>query len=120
MASIYNISAWTTSTYYRKNSVVSANGLYYYALVNHTSSATGLFQDSYSANTWGGVGVDDVGNAKPSFFWKPSYDLVVKQDPRIKSIKFGDGYEQRVKDGINNMLIAVDASFDDIDLDEAT
>ena len=39
--------------------------------------------------------------------------------PRTKNIKFGDGYEQRFKDGINNDLLSLSLNFDGRDLLEA-
>jgi phage-related protein len=38
------------------------------------------------------------------FDWVPSYQLDIEVAPRIRSVKFGDGYEQRMKDGINNIV----------------
>lgn len=39
------------------------------------------------------------------FTWTPSIGGAdVSYQPRIKSIQFGDGYEQRAGDGINNNL----------------
>ncbi|MBD2816487.1 phage tail protein [Xenorhabdus sp. Flor] len=40
----------------------------------------------------------------PEFTWRPQDHYEVSNEPRVKVIKFGDGYEQRVKDGINNQL----------------
>lgn len=39
-----------------------------------------------------------------TFHWCVSPNLSAKAEPKIKTIKFGDGYEQRIKDGINNDL----------------
>jgi len=36
-----------------------------------------------------------------TFTWIPSYTSSVAIEPRVFSAKFGDGYEQRVQDGIN-------------------
>ena len=40
-------------------------------------------------------------------------------EPKVKSIKFGDGYEQRMADGINNDLIKISMSFDGRNTKEA-
>lgn len=37
-----------------------------------------------------------------TFTWKPSTGASVSNEPRIKEAKFGDGYIQRMPDGINN------------------
>ncbi|TEA26239.1 phage tail protein [Candidatus Schmidhempelia bombi] len=39
-----------------------------------------------------------------TFFWQVAPSMSEKAEPKIKTIKFGDGYEQRIKDGINNDL----------------
>ncbi|MBG2802692.1 phage tail protein [Proteus mirabilis] len=39
-----------------------------------------------------------------TFKWKVKPDMKKQFDPRVKSVKFGDGYEQRRSDGINNNL----------------
>ena len=35
------------------------------------------------------------------FTWNPDYGASVQRQPRTKNIRFGDGYEQRIPDGIN-------------------
>lgn len=37
-----------------------------------------------------------------TFTWKPSYGTDLTDKPRVLAAKFGDGYEQRAPDGINN------------------
>lgn len=39
-----------------------------------------------------------------TFTWKVRPDMRAESEPRIKSVSFGDGYEQRRPDGINNDL----------------
>ena len=36
--------------------------------------------------------------------WQPQYGASVDREPSIKRVRFGDGYEQRMVDGINAML----------------
>ncbi|MBE8597923.1 phage tail protein [Xenorhabdus sp. BG5] len=48
---------------------------------------------------------------KPEFKWRPQDNYEVSHEPRVKVIKFGDGYEQRIKDGINNQLKKYQLSF---------
>lgn len=40
--------------------------------------------------------------ARETFNWQPSYDSQMSQEPLVTVTKFGDGYELRVPDGINN------------------
>lgn len=39
-----------------------------------------------------------------TFHWQVAPQMSEKAEPKIKTIKLGDGYEQRIKDGINNDL----------------
>lgn len=36
-----------------------------------------------------------------TFTWNPEFGASVEKKPKVKSITFGDGYEQRVRDGLN-------------------
>ena len=38
------------------------------------------------------------------FNWQVAPNMTEKAEPKIKTVKLGDGYEQRSKDGINNDL----------------
>lgn len=38
------------------------------------------------------------------FHWNVSPDMVVNVEPKTRVVKFGDGYEQRQQNGINNDL----------------
>lgn len=46
------------------------------------------------------------------FTWLPSYNAQVDSEPRNLSNSFGDGYEQRVGDGINNDMLKWSLRFD--------
>lgn len=37
-----------------------------------------------------------------TFTWSPTYNTAVSNKPRVKTTKFGDGYQQRIADGINS------------------
>ncbi len=37
------------------------------------------------------------------FTWPPAWNASLNVRPRVLSAQFGDGYEQRIADGINNM-----------------
>lgn len=120
---IYNIANWANSTNYVKNDIVSNGGSYYYALVSHVSDPSQTFAQTVAANPslWGGVGTDPVsGQTKPQFIWTPSYQGSVVVNPRIKKIQYGDGYEQRLSDGINSILLELNLSFDTRTSQEAT
>lgn len=40
--------------------------------------------------------------AAPVFIWTPSFTTNLQKKPRVQSAQFGDGYEQRMRDGINS------------------
>lgn len=39
--------------------------------------------------------------AKPVFSWLPEFSSTNTEEPAVKTIKFGDGYEARISDTIN-------------------
>lgn len=118
-SSIYNVPAWTAATIYRKNDIVNVSDYIFYSTQNHTSG--GSFTTDRDANLWGGYAVaTDNGETKPNFFWTPSYNNTIQNTPKVKKMQFGDGYQQRTPDGINNILLNLDFSFDNRNNDEAT
>lgn len=121
--SIFNIANWANSTSYLKNDIVFDGSFYFYSLKDHTSHASQSFSQTRSDNPdlWGGVGVDpNTGESKAQFIWTPSYQSSVTINPRVKAIKFGDGYEQRIRDGINTILLELDLRFDNRSAQEIT
>ena len=56
----------------------------------------------------------------PHFIWTPAYNMSVSHEPRVRSIKFGDWYEQRIQDVINADLIKISLTFDGRDMKEST
>lgn len=105
MANIYDISNWNTNINYNIEDIVFYNGFYYYATTKHNSGFS--FDDSM----WDGV-INFNGTNKPFFLWKPSYNSEVPIKPAIKKIQFGDGYSQANPDGINNILLTLNLTFD--------
>ena len=47
----------------------------------------------------------------PTFNWIPDYHCAIEVEPRVMAARFGDGYEQRVEDGINAQPKAWDLTF---------
>ncbi len=45
------------------------------------------------------------------FIWQPDWKMKRKKKPSVNMIKFGDGYEQRQQNGINNNLRTYDVTF---------
>ena len=124
MASIYDISNWNVpaSSTYKKNDIVKHGGYYWYALKTVPASQTPAIGSQY----WGGMANAPSSShasasniTAPHFIWIPSYNISVNHAPRSKSIRFGDGYEQRFKDGINNDLINISLNFEGRNTQEA-
>lgn len=120
-SNIYDISIWIASTSYSLNDIVywikDDKKSYYYCQVAHTASD---FDVDYNANFWGGTQIFGNPKYKPIFIWLPSYNSDIDQTPKNKYISFGDGYQQRTKDGINNNLINTNLNFENRDLSEVT
>lgn len=51
------------------------------------------------------------------FDWAESDRSSIDTTPRVKAVAFGDGYEQRAPDGLNNLAQEFPLSFDDVDND---
>jgi phage-related protein len=54
----------------------------------------------------------------PSSAPSPDYALSAKVKPRIVTARFGDGYAQRSRDGLNNIDRTWDVRWTDLSLDE--
>lgn len=51
----------------------------------------------------------------PSFDWGESSALTLDETPRVTATGYGDGYEQRSADGINNLAQVWDLNFEEVD-----
>ncbi|WGE30529.1 phage tail protein [Edwardsiella tarda] len=45
------------------------------------------------------------------FNWPVKPDMAIRSEPRVSRVAFGDGYEQRRPDGLNNNLRQYDVTF---------
>ncbi|EGT3623346.1 phage tail protein [Morganella morganii] len=45
------------------------------------------------------------------FKWRPEDACQINNEPKVRVAKFGNGYEQRAKDGINNQLKTYNLAF---------
>jgi phage-related protein len=113
MASIYDtIPTWSSSTTYSKYDIVlGSDSRYYYSLIDSNNGAGN--NPTTQANLqvkWDGY-INFNSNLVPNFFWKPSYQTTISSDPRIRMVQFGNGYQQRIPDGINTNLVMFDINF---------
>ena len=116
-SSIYNIQAWSSLITYKSFDVYSYNGKYYYVIQDHSAKSPGI---ALAQGYVDGLGLDGSGRQRYRFFWIPSYNSNINLNPKIKSIRFGDGYETRNADGINNLLLELDLAFENRSLTEYT
>ena len=125
MASIYNIPDWNVpaDSTYSKNDIVKYDSYYWYAIQDVPAAQTPAVGSAY----WNGVitvalttHTQSPVGTKPYFFWKPSYGVQVSNTPKVRSVRYGDGYEQRFKDGIFNNLLRVTMNIDSAGEKEAT
>jgi len=126
--SIYNIPVHNKNKAYSKNDIVMVketplvstgvptNLKYYYALIDVPSGEDTLVTNSAY---WGGY--ENINNTQsyPLFLWTPSYNVAVQHAPRVKSVIFGNGYQQRSPDGLYSGLIKIDLTFDKRDEKES-
>lgn len=115
---IYQIDSWAPGIQYYKNKILTQNNLFYYAAQNYTSDATSINNDINNGNLGGYIYYN--GTNKPYFTWKHSYKASNKNTPRVKTIVFGDGYAQRVPDGINTLLLNYTLTFEAREIHEIT
>jgi phage-related protein len=113
MASIYDsISSWSSSTTYNKYDIVKgSDNKFYYSIIN---SNVGITNNPVTTTNlqvdWDGYILLN-GILIPNFFWEPSYASSIRNEPRVKRLRFGNGYEQRISDSINFNLINIQLQF---------
>jgi phage-related protein len=112
MASIYDIvPSWNAeSTYNKYNIVLGSDNKYYYSIIDSNINQNPIDPLNLQVE-WDGYIIIN-GNLTPNFFWKPSYNIEAISRPRIKINQFGNGYQQRISDGININLIEFNIIFE--------
>lgn len=110
MGNIFNISNWSSETNYSKFDTVKHSGNFFYSSIENNLNKTPTVGSSY----WNGlINITSIGATKafPYFFWSPSYGVQTENQPKVISIKFGNGYEQRIADGTNHDLLSLSLNF---------
>ena len=116
--SIYDVNAWVEDTPYNINDIYEypANSKnFYYAAVKHQSGSD--FDEDFGSSFSDGITTVN-GKSYPKFFWTPSYNSQLQVKPSVKSVQFGDGYSSNAPDGINNILLPFNLTFDKRDENE--
>ena len=123
--SIYNVPVHEATDAYSKNDVVMVpqelggtkvpkKVRYYYAI---KTVPTGISVANLAY--WGGYTINQQNASIPYFLWTPSYNVATQHAPRVKSVIFGNGYQQRSPDGLYSELIKMDLTFDQRDEKES-
>lgn len=95
-----------------KNDIVKYKNCFYYAIRDHTKTVNTEPETSAGLDFWGGT-TTLVNNQKiPQFIWVPSYTSSIQHKPSVSTIRFGNGYEQRISKSINPDLKVLQLSFD--------
>ena len=112
MASIYDtVSSWNAVPTYNKYDIVKgSDNRYYYSIINSNNNQNPITTTNLQVD-WDGYILLN-GNLVPNFWWKPSYNARIINKPTIKKIKFGNGYEQRIIDGVNEKLKEISLVFE--------
>lgn len=108
LASIYNIPDWTSQgqeTIYDVNDIIKYNNFYYYSKVRHAHGTV------FPSSQWNGT-ITYNSSTYQYFFFVPSYNSKITIKPSVKRVQFGDGYSSISNDGINNILLPFDLTFD--------
>jgi phage-related protein len=111
MASIYDtVSSWNAVPTYNKYDIVKgSDNKYYYSIIDSNNNQNPTTVGNLQVEWDGYKSINSV--LVPNFFWQPSYASSIKQEPRVKRIRFGNGYEQRISDSINFNLVTFDVQF---------
>ena len=129
--SIYNVGRWETGTTYLKNNIAydattfplgssAVKSIKYYYSLRDSNQGNALPTTApYNNEYWGGF--SKVGDKSvPEFLWLPSYNNTVNHTPRVSKLSFGNGYEQRMSEGLFSTPISFSASFEMRNEAEAT
>lgn len=111
MASIYDsIPDWSAIAE-NKFDIVSYQSKYFYAVKDMTAAQNNTAPTSSLQSNWEGY-ISLNGVLYPNFWWKPSYASSISNRPRTLINVFGNGYQQRISDGLNNNLIEISLGFE--------
>jgi phage-related protein len=112
MASIYDtVPTWDSgSTYNKYNIVLGSDGRYYYSSIDLNINQNPTDTNNLQIEWDGYIVLNGV--LYPNFWWKASYNAKINNKPRVKINQFGNGYQQRITDGLNTSLIEFTLNFE--------
>jgi phage-related protein len=95
-----------------KNDIVKYKGYFWYCLKDHFKTSQSE-PDTISGNEyWGGIITLSSDIRITKFVWIPSYTSTIQHKPSVTTIRFGNGYEQRIAKSINPDLKTLQLNFD--------
>lgn len=95
-----------------KNDIVKYNGYFWYALRDHEKQIDNSDQPRTGSSYWGGMITLQNNLNVPFFIWIASYTSTVQHKPLVTTIRFGNGYEQRISKSFNPDLRVYQMQFD--------
>jgi phage-related protein len=95
-----------------KNDIIKYKNVFWYCIKDHFKSAQSEPGTDSGNEYWGGI--IKLSNNLPvaKFLWIPSYTSTVQHKPSVTTIRFGNGYEQRISKSINPDLKTLQLNFD--------
>jgi len=95
-----------------KNDIIKYKNVFWYCIKDHFKSAQSEPGTDFGNEYWGGI--IKLSNNLPvaKFLWIPSYTSTVQHKPSVTTIRFGNGYEQRISKSINPDLKTLQLNFD--------
>ena len=114
MASIYDtVPIWDGASAFNKYDIAKgSDGRSYYSIINSNNGVgNNPITPANLQSKWDGYIILN-GVLYPNFWWKPSYNAKVNSKPKITIVQFGNGYQQRISDSINNNMVQLDLAFE--------
>ena len=112
MASIYDtVPTWLIGSTYNKYDIVKGtDSRYYYSLIDSNLAQNPITTTNLQVEWDGYIVLNGV--LYPNFWWKPSYNSTIDQQPSLRYNQFGNGYVQRIKENLNSNLLKLQLNFD--------
>ena len=95
-----------------KNDIIKYKGIFWYCLKDHFKISTSEPGTDDGKEYWGGVTSISTKSVLAEFFWIPSYASTIQHKPSVATIRYGNGYEQRISKSINPDLKTLQLNFD--------
>ena len=95
-----------------KNDIIRYKNLVWYCLKDHLKITASEPGTDIGNQYWGGIVYTSPLSRLTKFIWTPSYTSSFQHKPAVSTIRFGNGYEQRIAKSINPDLKTLQLNFD--------